>query len=632
MPWTIIVASREGDQLEALIQGAQEVAAAITEPGTVVMQTESIGKLRNRRKSAAKHRQLLIVVASLPDETNPTATESGLELVRMSAQETDAPLCIVVSADPNHLAAVQENDRWELLLVNCKTNYVPDCHRLARRLGVFDTNVPAQLEPSVSGSRTAGNEPASPKEPIGNTVDALEDEPSPYAVIEVHLWEKARAFLTLPGQSPLPLELNELQVEDIVTESRALAARIDKARADNASWQEYVRLWREEYKRLGERVGNLLWPTLFGSMFWASLSASRGNLRLRFNLAPRYFDGAWEAIFDTQYSKDFVMLGADVTVARRTNYVDARNIPMIGRSSPTSTRIEAADGVLKILAIDSNVPYGSTPVGPDDPLWREFWSRQNGTLADLPHIRREIDMLRGLARVRGGVDRTGRVLPRIEVEVLSPRIGMPLAKIVERRLKDRSRHYDVVHFAGHALFDRGQNEDADRRGYLVFAGQPGDPPTAEPIGSVAEWLRGSDVQLVYLSCCRSSSGDAASELAALKVPLTIGFNWNLDDSKAVDFATNFYTELMAARFKVCEAFRKARRTLYQYFNGGDPIWAAPVLIAQPNEWIQVEGVLRPMPDRTSVPRKPPGRPSAGGGRSKPVSPKPDPPTQAPKAA
>jgi len=158
------------------------------------------------------------------------------------------------------------------------------------------------------------------------------------------------------------------------------------------------------------------------------------------------------------------------------------------------------------------------------------------------------------------------------------------------------------------LFDRDQAENSDRRGYLVFSGKPGDNPTAVPIGVMAQWLGDSGVQLVYLSCCRSSSGDAATELAALKVPLTIGFNWNLDDAKAVDFATKFYHELVDAGFKVCEAFRKARHALHQLFSGGDPIWAAPVLIAQPNEWTRVEGVLRPVTERSSSPRKPRGQP------------------------
>src|SRR5262249_11212893 len=158
-----------------------------------------------------------------------------------------------------------------------------------------------------------------------------------------------------------------------------------------------------------------------------------------------------------------------------------------------------------------------------------------GTLWALPHIKKEVKMLRGLGRAQGGADKAGQPRPRVEVEVLSPRAGKPLAEIVERRLKDRTRHYDIIHFAGHALFSRSPVPPA-RRGYLVLSGEPGGRPRAVPIATVAEWLEGSGVQLVYLSCCRSSSSAVANELAARNVPLTIGFNWDLDDAKAVEFA------------------------------------------------------------------------------------------------
>jgi CHAT domain-containing protein len=101
-----------------------------------------------------------------------------------------------------------------------------------------------------------------------------------------------------------------------------------------------------------------------------------------------------------------------------------------------------------------------------------------------------------------------------------------------------------------------------------------------PIAAFAHWLKGAGVQLMYLSCSRSSSGAAALELAASNVPMTIGFNWDLDDRKAVDFAREFYSELLKAWPQVSTAFGKARRTLYHMHERGDPIWAAPVLIAQ----------------------------------------------------
>jgi len=100
------------------------------------------------------------------------------------------------------------------------------------------------------------------------------------------------------------------------------------------------------------------------------------------------------------------------------------------------------------------------------------------------------------------------------------------------------------------------------------------------------------VQLVYLSCCRSSAASAALEFSCNDIPMTIGFHWDLDDSKAPDFARHFYQELLRNDLKVCGAISKARKALFDEHDIGDPIWASPVLIAQPMDWLEVEGVLK----------------------------------------
>ena len=71
--------------------------------------------------------------------------------------------------------------------------------------------------------------------------------------------------------------------------------------------------------------------------------------------------------------------------------------------------------------------------------------------------------------------------------------------------------------------------------------------------------------------------------------MTIGFHWDLDDSKAVDFAKNFYTELLETDLQVCTAMCRTRRKLYEKHEAGDPIWASPVLVAQPMDWIRRRG-------------------------------------------
>jgi CHAT domain len=620
MPWTIIVASGEGDQLDELMNGAKKIAAELAVRGTDVVPAGSVEDVQIQRGSAARGKQLLIVSASLPGGNSQDQDAAGLELIRSIAREPDAPPCMLVSGDMKHLSVVQEIALCELLYVSCETDYARDCLRLARRLGLFAQSKPESMAPPA-GARPAETGAPAAALPSPTVADVANAHRAPqYALVEVHLLNNAQSgFVTLDGKNPQPLKLNQNQVDDLVKESQALAERMNKARGRKQRWQRYSQEWSAEYQRLGERIGNLLWPTIFSRMYSHGYAASNGNVRLRFNLDLPYFDGAWEAIYD-QLHKNFVMLGNTVTVARRANQFSLPHACANGEPHSAPAQIDVANGVLKVLIIESDVPDRSTPDGPSDPLWERYWNSLRGKLSALPHIKREVERLRGLARARGGTDKAGRPQPRVEVEVLSPRVGKSLAEIVERRLKDHTRPYNIVHFAGHALFARGPVPH-DRRGYLVFSGAQGGPPDAVPIATVADWLEGSGVQLVYLSCCRSSSAAAAIELAARNVPLTIGFNWDLDDGKAVEFARDFYSELLDAEFKVCHAFGKARRNLHGYFAGGDPIWAAPVLIAQPDDWMQVEGVLRPVfgrPPRKSAVRRGP--------------PKADPPSRTPKAA
>jgi hypothetical protein len=611
MAWTIIVASSQGDQLDALIEGAQTIAEAIGQ--ATILTAASVEEVHKRRKFSAKNDQLLIVAVSLLSAASGAGAGAtpGLDLVRSVASEAAAPRFILVSDDMKHFLAVQDVPDCEVLFVDCSTDYVRNCLQLARRLGVIkagaapgaarDRAIP-DASPAV---RTVPSPPLAddvPVEPPGNSGRAAAPPAgsiAPYVVVEVHLRSNntRSGFVTIDGRNPEPLELDASAVDEVIRESQALAQRLDQARESADHWRLYSPLWSGEYQRLGEMVGKLLWPTAFSQIYWTAHGRSNGNVRLRFNLDQLYFDGAWEAIYD-HLNNDFLMLASEHTVARRANY---RRRPRMATAGTSSGQIEVEDGVLKMIVIQSNVTRNSIPAGPKDPLWEEYWKSLNSTLAELPHIEKEVKMLKGLAHPRGG-RRTASGLSKIEIEVLAARPGRPLADLVERRLKDRSRPYDIVHFAGHALFLRSPIRQ-DSRGYLVFSGSPGERPEAVPIATVADWLENSGVQLVYLSCCRSSAAAAALELAGSDVPLTIGFNWNLDDGKAVDFARDFYGELLNdARLKVCVAFNRARRSLHGYFAGGDPIWAAPVLIAQPEDWSSVEGVLRPVPPLQSGPR------------------------------
>jgi hypothetical protein len=246
-------------------------------------------------------------------------------------------------------------------------------------------------------------------------------------------------------------------------------------------------------------------------------------------------------------------------------------------------------------------------------LWQKYWESYDGTLPALPHLDDEEKLLRDLKRAPKRIGAEAGARFKVNVDVLPVKNAAAdktwsQAAAAERWLSKKARRYDVVHFAGHALFADGMEQDA--RGYLIFSGFP--EPEAVPISIVATWLANAGVQLVYLSCCQSSAASAALEFARNSIPMAIGFHWDLDDSKAPVFAKHFYEELLKSNLKVCPAVSKARLELYNKHLAGDPIWASPILIAQPMNWIQVEDVLKPAAKKGQVRAAARGMPRSSG--------------------
>ena len=368
------------------------------------------------------------------------------------------------------------------------------------------------------------------------------------------------------------VEQNE--VAAIVRDLRLLKARVSEALNDSSKWSEYRPRWQAEYKALGDRVARLLWTTEVAMSYGYAQAKVDANIRFRFNLDREVYDGLWELMLSAD--SEFLMLNTTMTRRAQRTWLnrDAENW------------LASGDGVLNVLVVKSDVRRIADVEGPDDALWTTYASKL--TLRTLDHLEDEAKELRELQGKGQHAKRGSRAAsqanggsPRINVQVLErPRPGKDwsLAQALEQRLRQDPQHYDVIHFAGHALFASSDSSE-DARGYLLFSGYP--KAQAVPIAEVASWLKGTSVQLVYLSCCRSSAAQAAIEFAANDVPMTIGFTWDLDDRRAVDFAALFYRELLATDLKVCPAFREARQKLYRKFKHGDPIWASPILIAQP---------------------------------------------------
>jgi hypothetical protein len=619
MPWTIIVGSNDADQLELLTLAAEAIRAAIKLPGLhrlfTVMSVDDVKRLRVKGDPAT---QLLIVTASLPEGHlgGDLRAQSGYNLIKSLQAEPNPPACILVSERIDHYRAAQLMRRCEWLPVDERTNYFDLCLNLAAKLRVLSIEpnpavVPgtekADLAPPVETASSSLPAESAVGKVSAPSLEVTEIQPlTQYALIDVVLPNQAKyATVQLDVCRPkdpikgsaVPLNLRQSEVDAIVKESHQLRKRVSEALCNVDEWQKYHRLWKAEYRSLGERIFKLLWSDDFARYYFTAKAAvPPPNVRLRFNLERTLLDGLWEAIFD-KGENEFVMLGS--TVARRA----------IQKFDKFAAPQMDSDGVLNVLFIRSDVADNSIPEGPDDLLWQEYWDSLNASLPRLTHLEDEMRVLRKLQKKseQANEARHTSKVRKIQVDIvrgnLASKHPYSLADLVERRLMRESGRYDVVHFAGHALFapskDSKKTNEANGRGYLVFSGRP--RPRAVPIAEIAGWLNETGVQLVYLSCCRSSAARAAVEFAKNNIPITIGFTWDLDDNKAVEFTRLFYEELLTeAGLKVCPAFREARRKLHNKFDSGDPIWASPVLVAQPLDWKQVEGVIQPPPRRDLI--------------------------------
>jgi hypothetical protein len=164
-------------------------------------------------------------------------------------------------------------------------------------------------------------------------------------------------------------------------------------------------------------------------------------------------------------------------------------------------------------------------------------------------------------------------------ELLSLQAG-PLDALAQLREKMAAPLQDapwqILHFAGHSV------RADDGTVFLVLPGSaPGKLAMLE-IGAFARWARESQLRLVVLSSCQSSSPDAVFRLAQAGIPAVIGFRWEVDDQEASYFTQCLHQEL-AKNIAMARAFHHAvslTRTNYPR----SPTFASPMLLAQNEEW------------------------------------------------
>jgi hypothetical protein len=547
------------------------------------------------QRQTDQSRDLIIVDRSLPGSDDPDAESgplgAGFDVVDRLQRGSPAPACILVGDADNRVAMAAINWPLCVLLGNGapqQSDMVGDLTELATRLAEKRDRIDGRAPPRTSPSATSDRR---------------------WALVDINLGGARGSYFSLRiGEGrrltfdtmEFPFELDMTDLSKVVADSRALRKKISDHLHDASTWSNYLPTWRGEYEALGRSVYALINRDKFQYCWGRAWGAAEQDTRLRFILGEDAYDGLWESMFDP--GEKWLMLKG--TIARRTQVMaDAHISPLDG-----------GRGTVRMLAIASNVPDQSVAVGPDNAGWRKFWinyntpwkdkffrenrrePRLNELLPPLNELDQEMAQLKDLERETNRRHGDGELGKRLDIAVFKGEgkaNGKSLAARVRDALTQGSRpnngvsRFDVVHFAGHAIFSDG--DGPRNRGYLVF----GDEPETHmvPVSEFAGWLRDAGVQLVYLSCCRSSASRAAFEIAEAGIPLAIGFTWDLDSKLAVKVADEFYGALINNDLKVCKAFQNARRVLSVKHGEDDPIWASPVLVAQPTDWLSVERCL-----------------------------------------
>lgn len=285
------------------------------------------------------------------------------------------------------------------------------------------------------------------------------------------------------------------------------------------------------------QFGTQLFETVFAGDIrevWSrSLAEARRQdrglrLRLRLNDAPDLADLPWEFLYEPR-DREFLLLSAGTPLV---HYLEL----------PERIQPLQVQPPLRILVMVSS-PTDHDPLDVE-----QEWQRLNTALAPLSQ--------RGLLRI----DRlTSATLPALQSQL-------------------RQGEYHIFHFIGHGGFD---SQGTAPEGVLLLEDdhQRGRKITGRDL---AIYLRDEDtLRLVVLNCCegaRTSPTDlfagVAQTLVRRGIPAVIAMQFEISDTAAVGFATEFYRAL-ADGWPVDAALGEARKGLY---GAGHAVeWGTPVL-------------------------------------------------------
>ena len=146
--------------------------------------------------------------------------------------------------------------------------------------------------------------------------------------------------------------------------------------------------------------------------------------------------------------------------------------------------------------------------------------------------------------------------------------------------------WDLVHYVGHSLFHLNEG-----KGYIFFPDTTeSDAPIPVPIEDFGAQL--NRARFLYLSSCQSAQGSFLASVAQCRVPSLLGFSCPVPDTRAAEFALEFYKQLFgfAANLKGASKYERDKKCLQHAFQRtqeiffktrpAEPIWAQPILMLQ----------------------------------------------------
>lgn len=177
-------------------------------------------------------------------------------------------------------------------------------------------------------------------------------------------------------------------------------------------------------------------------------------------------------------------------------------------------------------------------------------------------------------------------------------------------IRAKLRHFDIVHFAGHADYDEGRPE---RSGWRLGR----EHLTAADILKMSG--TGNMPALIFVNGCQSARADTHAAGYGAQIPIFgmanafilsgvnhyIGTCWEIPDDSSRRFAIAFYHHLYKG-FSVGAAVRAARQTLIDQLGEHNIIWASYILYGDPSvRYLEKEAQPQPLEEVFSTVRAAP---------------------------